>query len=169
MDKATMCLSKVSLLVGTDYTPVEVLGVVVGKARVKKHLATLFAGADNDAAVGVNEEEEDVQRSRTVEATRELGRQVVELGRTFERVWRSASGVDGVLSFDPEEAAVGVDGEIRALLVALSLYRQLFPDAHKDVCGLHSSSVLLSPRRARPARRVVYVALVAKGAGEQGV
>jgi hypothetical protein len=80
-----------------------------------------------------------------LEAARELGGQVAELGKAFERVRRSAFGVDGVLSFDPEEAGVGVDGEIRALLVALSLYRQLFPDAHKDVCGLHSSLALLSP------------------------
>jgi len=146
MDEAAMCLSKATPSAGTDYTPVEVLGVVVVKARMKKHLATLFAGAvDEDAAAGINEEEEEVQRSRTAEAARELGGQVAELGRTFERVWRSASEVDGVLSFDPEEAGAGVDSEIKALLVALSLYRQLFPDAHKDVCGLHSSSALLSP------------------------
>ena len=148
MDEAAVCLSKATTTsVGTDYTPVEVLGVVVVKARMKKHLATLFAGAvDDDVAVSVNEEEEEVQRTRTVEAARELGGQVAELGRTFERVWRpSASGVGGVLSFNPEEAGAGVDGEIKALLVALSLYRQLFPDAHKDVCGVHSSSALLSP------------------------
>lgn len=146
MDEAAMCLSKATPSVGTDYTPIEVLGVVVVKARMKKHLATLFAGTvDDDAAVGVNEDEEEDQRSRTVEAARELGGQVAEFGRTFERVWKSTSGVDGVLSFDPEEAGAGVDGEIRALLVALSLYRELFPDAHKDVCGLHSSSALLSP------------------------
>ena len=151
MDEAVARLSKATPSVGTDYTPVEVLGVVVVKARMKKHLATLFAGTvDDDAIVGVNEEEEEeVQRGRTVEAARELGGQVAELGRTFERIWKSAFGVDGgVLSFDnPEEAgagaAAGVDGEIKALLVALSLYRQLFPDARRDACGLQSA--LLSP------------------------
>jgi len=145
MDEVAACLSRATPSVGTDYTSVELLGVVAVvkglKARMKKHLATLFAGAvDDDAAAGVNEEEN--QRSRTVEAAHELGRQAAELGRTFERVWKS---VEGVLSFDPEEAGVGADSEIRALLVALSLYRQLFPDAHKDACGLHSSSALSSP------------------------
>jgi hypothetical protein len=65
MDEAAMCLSKATPSVGTDYTPVEMLSVVV-KARMKKHLATLFAGAvDDDAAAGVNEEEEENQPSRT--------------------------------------------------------------------------------------------------------
>ncbi|KIM42175.1 hypothetical protein M413DRAFT_444638 [Hebeloma cylindrosporum] len=154
MDEAAVCLSKATPSDGTEYTPVEALGVVVVKARVKKHLATLFANVvDDDMIMEGNEEEEeeDVQRRRTVEAARELGGQVAELGRTFERVWKvTTSGVDGgVLSFDhlhhPEEATgPGVDGEIKALVVALSLYRQLFPDAvQKDGCGLHSS--LLSP------------------------
>jgi hypothetical protein len=173
MDEAAMCLSKATPSVGTDYTPVEVLSVVVVKARMKKHIATLFAGAvDDDAAAGVNEQEEEVQRSRTVEA-RELAGQVAELGRTCERVWRSASGVDGVLSFDPEEAGADVDGEIKALLVALSLYRQLFPDAHKDVYGLHSSSALLSPPPSpfnkAECREGLYVTFVEEGTGELGV
>ena len=145
MDEAALLLSKATPSDGTEYTPVEVLGVVVVKERVKKHLAKLFAGVVDDDAMEDNEEEEEDQRSKTVEAARELGGQVAELGRMFERVWKSTSGVDGLFSFDPEEAGAGVDSEIRALLVALSLYRQLFPDAHKDVCGFHSSSALLSP------------------------
>jgi hypothetical protein len=172
MDEAAMCLSKATPSVGTDYTPVEVLGVVVVKARMKKHLATLFAGAvDDDAATGVHEEEEN-QRSKTVEATRELGGQVAELGRTFERVWRSVSGVDGILSFDPEEAGAGVDGEIRALLVALTLYRQLFPDAYKDVWFALVFGVVEPPAESvqqGDCGEVIYVAFVEKGVGESGV
>jgi len=146
IDKATTCLSELATSSDGERanTPIEVLGAYVVKERVKRHLATLFAGVV--AGLGVvdedKEEEEEEERQKTVAAAQELGGHVEELGRTFERAWKLTSDDEVCsLSFDAEDA----DSEIRALLVALSLYRRLFADAHNDECGPFSSSLLSPP------------------------
>lgn len=146
IDEAAVCLSKLAFSSHDEraYTPIEVLGAYVIKERVKRHLAALFAGVV--AGPGIvdedKEEEEEEERRKTVVAAQELGGHVEELGRTFERAWKLSSDDEVCsLSFDAEDA----DSEIRALLVALSLYRQLFSDAHNDGCGLFSSSLLSPP------------------------
>ncbi|KAF8970448.1 hypothetical protein BDZ97DRAFT_1914739 [Flammula alnicola] len=126
------------------YMPFEVLGCLVVKERVKKHLGSLFV----DAVVGGNEtpqakEEQDWRQ--TIDAARELGGHVEELAKMFERVWKSGNAAvveDADVNLPAADSESGIDGEIKALLAALVLYRQLFADASD---GWMSSSTLLSP------------------------
>ncbi|PPQ72387.1 hypothetical protein CVT26_006747, partial [Gymnopilus dilepis] len=98
------------------------------------------------------EEKEERKWRRTIDAAREMGGKVEDLGRLFERVWKapavleledgedevaevfgvrasspSSSDVDDSTSLSPEEEVDPADQEIRALLTALILYRRLFP------------------------------------------
>jgi hypothetical protein len=150
-------------------TPIEVLAGVLVKQRVKRHLGTLFVDA-----VGVSESEdkenlektkerveserkaEEAEMRRTIEAARELGGDVEELGRILERVWKqpanlflddlSESLVDAEDSEveDNDDGAVEVlDKEIKALLTGLVLYRQVFGVQKKGVTSV--TSALISP------------------------
>ena len=74
-------------------TPLQVLGCLIVRERVKKHMGRLFvqvvANAAERAIVNGDEEgrEEEVRRI-TVDAARELGGSVEQLGKAFERVWK---------------------------------------------------------------------------------
>ena len=96
---------------GRKYTPLEVLGCLIVRERVKKHMGRLFVQvvAANAACrregrgvggggVMVNDEEEEesyreeeAARRMTVDAARELGGSVERLGRAFERVWKTTT------------------------------------------------------------------------------
>jgi len=127
-----------------SYTPLQVLGCLVVKERVKEHLASLFV-----EAVGAQEVvKEDAEWRKTIDAARELGGHIEELGKMLERVWKStdASSIDdSELALDAAaDFEADVDGEVKALLAALVLYRRLFGDAETE-CLSSSTSTLLSP------------------------
>ena len=125
-------------------TPLQTLGCLIVKERVKRHIGNLFVQvvahtAERDLDEEAREEE---ARRLTVDAARELGGHIEKLGKAFERVWKTASVEDDDLSyFVGAESAV--DQEIKALFTVLVLYRRVFAtDAHSE-CG--PSSTLLSP------------------------
>jgi len=126
------------------YAPIEVLGCLVVKERVKDHLGSLFV----EAVGGQETPKEDEEWRKTIEAARELGGHIEELGKLLERVWKTsdASAIDdGDLALDAvTEFEADVDGEISALLTALVLYRRLFGDVETE-CLSSSTSTLLSP------------------------
>ena len=140
---------------GESYTPLQVLGCLIVRERVKKHMGRLFVQvvANSAERAVVNDEEEDREeeaaRRLTVDAARELGGSVEQLGRAFERVWKTTTSVvvedeDDFSSFVGLESAVDHD-EIKALFTALVLYRRTFrTDLHPE-CGGPSTPQLISP------------------------
>ena len=130
------------------YTPLQILGSLIVKERVKKHIGKLFVQTvvhTTERVVNDEEEREEVARRLTIDAARELGGYVEKLGRDFERVWRTASIEDDDVSYfvGLESTKSAVDHDIKALFTALVLYRRVFAaDAHPE-CG--PSSTLLSP------------------------
>ncbi|KAF8804632.1 hypothetical protein BYT27DRAFT_7106313 [Phlegmacium glaucopus] len=137
---------------GRIYTPLEVLGCLIVKERVKKHVGKLFvqvvAHAGKRTMVNDEEErEEEEARRMTVDAARELGGSVEMLGKGFEQVWKTASVEDDDLSYlvDSESMESVVDDEIKALFTALVLYRRFF------VCLAHPECLLSSTLRSLPS------------------
>jgi len=134
---------------GRISTPLEALGCLIVKERVKKHVGKLFvqvvAHAGERAMMNDEEEREEQARRMTVDAARELGGYVEKLGKDFERVWKTASVEDEDLShFVGSESTESVmDHEIKALFTALVLYRRVFAAHTHPECG--PSSTLLSP------------------------
>ena len=124
------------------------LGCLIVRERVKKHMGRLFvqvvANAAERAMVHDEEGREEEARRLTVDAARELGGSVEQLGKAFERVWKTASSIeDDDLSYFVGLESSAVDHEIKALFTALVLYRRAFAiDLHPE-CD--SSSTLLSP------------------------
>ena len=96
---------------------------------MKKHMGRLFvqvvANAAERAVVNGDEGREEEARRITVDAAREFGGSVEQLGEAFERVWKTTSAEDDDLSY-----FVGLDSamdhEIKALFTALVLYRRAF-------------------------------------------
>ena len=149
---------------GRTYTPLEVLGCLIVRDRVKKHMGRLFVqvvaanATITERSVLVNDEEEDreeeVARRMTVDAARELGGSVEQLGKAFERVWKTT-----IISVEDDEfvglelsssSADGGDDGIKALFTALVLYRRAFAGPGERVGGGgggcdNPSFTLLSP------------------------
>lgn len=151
------------------YTPLEVLGCVVVKERVKAHLGKLFVESVVEESVVADEKKEEQERRKTIEAARELGGSTEDLGRLFERAWKT----DSVELEDVELALANssdggiVDEAIRSLFTALVLYMRIFgEDASSSETECPSSmssstvtfSTLLSPPptpRTVPAQMLV--------------
>ncbi|EAU82892.1 hypothetical protein CC1G_05514 [Coprinopsis cinerea okayama7 len=169
----------------TPLEPIGVLGAVLVKQRVKQHLGVLFVEAVSllqDEVVVVAEKEDgrdqeeegkkfEVEVRRTVEAAKELGGWIEQLGRTLERVWKSSSLVDVEdLPFsspspsssptEDESSENGIEGEIQSLLTALVLYRKLFSGTTTPTV----SSLLISPPPS-PTGRVAKDGSVGGGGG----
>jgi hypothetical protein len=138
---------------GRMYTPLEVLGCLIVRERVKKHMGKLFvqvvaANATERVTMANDKEEEEYReeeaaRRITVDAARELGGSVERLGKAFERVWKTTISVD-----DDElcsERAVDQDDGIKALFTALVLYRGAFGATIGLQHPCDPSSTLLSP------------------------
>ena len=135
---------------GRAYKPIEVLGCLLVKQRVKQHLGELFV----DSVYGSNSEKDDKESAkrkedemrRTIDAARELGGQIEELGRILEKVWKTPTAALDHINLDEDvdlsEAQDSVDTQINALLCALVLYRRVFSDP-LQLAGC--SSALLSP------------------------
>jgi hypothetical protein len=127
---------------GRPYSPIEVLACGVVKERLRSHLGKMFVGRREDKDEVEEEEESEVEeekRRRTVDASRELGGKVEEMGRLFERIWKLGVGVGGVgmrdvegVFLDGNSGAGELDEEIRALFVALVLYDRLFGEAASE-------------------------------------
>ena len=164
---------------GRMYTPLEVLGCLIVRERVKKHMGRLFvqvvaanAAARERTITLVNDEEEaeyreeEAARRMTVDAARELGGTVERLGKAFERAWKTTISVedDELLYFVglEEETTSSVDDdddEIKALFTALVLYRLAFgaiTDLQQQRCD--PSSTLLSPPPSPSSRGSVKYA-----------
>jgi hypothetical protein len=129
---------------GTIYTPLQVLGCLIVKERVKKHFGRLFvqivAHAEERAMVIDEQEKEEAARRMTVDAARELGGYVENLGKAFERVWKTTSIEDDDFLYFVDSTESVVDHEIKALFTALVLYRRVFATNTHPACG-----ALLSP------------------------
>lgn len=145
-----------------EYDLLEMLACGIVNERVKEHLGWMFvdfvsAREDEDGDEMEEEEErgkleEEERRRKTVDASRELGGSVEELGRLFERMWKI--GVGGVDLEDIESvfsdmcSPGGLDEETRSLFVALVLYARLFGDGATETSEeteTERSSSLLSP------------------------
>jgi hypothetical protein len=141
-------------------TPIEVLGATLVKQRVKQHLGALFVEAVSLSQDEIVEQEKDESKNleaeicRTIEAAKELRGSIEELGCTLERVWKSSSAaalLDEVTTTDVDESSErGVDGEIRALLTALVLYKRMFSGSNTPTV----SSLLISPPPSPTGARV---------------
>lgn len=150
IDKAVEHLTETFILAeGKSQSPMQILASTLLNDRVKKHLALLFvgsvrAGSDDDKDKDKDAEEKDktdkeiVEIRRTIEAAKELGGHAGELGRTLERVWKLGVNCQTVVE-DIRGDESGVDGELKALLAAVVLYRRLFASM------TNGSSALLSP------------------------
>ena len=139
-------------------TPLSVLASIAVKQRVKQHLGRFFVDA-----VGVASEEcvdkkrsaskqengardEEKELKRTIEASKEVGGDVAELGRKLERVWKASSSPFGLVASvalpSSEDCNLSaLDAEINSLLTALVLYRRLF----SGPTAASVSSALISP------------------------
>jgi len=142
---------------GTDRpSPLHLLGTAIVKERVKKHLGLLFIGSigteDNEIDIDSVEKEE---RRETIEAAKELGGRVGELGRTLERVWKL--GRNSLVDVqDVQDDVPGVDGEIHALLTALVLFQEVFAAPLKiGVPATLSNGVQKDQRGAAILRRAL--------------
>ena len=148
---------------GRMYTPLQVLGCLIVIERVKKHMGRLFVQVVANATEGaiVNDEDrEEEARRMTVDAARELGGSVEQLGKAFERVWKTTTSVedDDLSYFVSLESAV--DHEIKALFTALVLYRRAFAiDLHPE-CGGPSSTLLSPPPSPTFKRSVKYARML---------
>ncbi|KIY73822.1 hypothetical protein CYLTODRAFT_439501 [Cylindrobasidium torrendii FP15055 ss-10] len=123
------------------YTPIGVVSAHLILRRLRKHAVAMFVGSIVPRHLGVDTDKEEEARRVTVDSARSLGGDIARLGDTFEEVW---NGGDPRLE-DEEYEDEGVQAEIRALLVAVVLYRQIFPSAVLGKAGEESVSILLSP------------------------
>lgn len=133
---------------GQIYTPLQVLGCLIVKERVKKHIGKIFVQvvASSAESETINDEEGEEEACRmTVDAARELGGHIEKLGKAFERIWKTTIIEADDLSYfvGPESTELVVDHEIKALFTALVLYRRVFAAHVHPECG--PSSTLLSP------------------------
>ncbi|KAJ3798846.1 hypothetical protein GGU11DRAFT_555336 [Lentinula aff. detonsa] len=146
------------------YSPIGVLACILVKERVKHHLKLMFIKTvlpDEDcyeledvSATTITdsvEDKEEEERRKTIEAARSLGGKIAELGDTLQRMWTMGIWEFGDIKLpqdDDDEQEPDLDAEIRVLLNALILYRQIFSSS---ILGSaqngHSSgvSILLSP------------------------
>ncbi|KAH6905342.1 hypothetical protein BKA70DRAFT_1402659 [Coprinopsis sp. MPI-PUGE-AT-0042] len=164
LDDATKALAEASPKDKTNgesaLTPIEVLGATIVKQRVKQHLGALFVEVVSLSQDEIVEQDKDESKNleaeigRTIDAAKELGGSIEELGCTLERVWKSSSATlldDLHLSDVADESSEGgVDGEIRALLTALVLYKRMFSGSNTPTV----SSLLISPPPSPTGARV---------------
>ncbi|KAG6917610.1 hypothetical protein DXG01_001841 [Tephrocybe rancida] len=120
--------------------PMRVLAAALVRERVASHLGVLFVGSvrgEDDADVDVEEREKEVKEwRRTIEAAKELGGHVGELGRRLERLWKVPSElitVD-VKGYESE----GEEDEVEALAAALVLYCRVFSSIESGESALMS-------------------------------
>jgi len=122
-----------------EYELIEILACGVVKERVRSHLGRMFVdfvGAHEDEEDEDCRAEEERRRRRTVDASRELGGSVEEMGRLFERLWKIGVGSvemgDVECAFSNVQDSGGVNEEVRALFVAFVLYARLFGGASSE-------------------------------------
>ncbi|KAF5383267.1 hypothetical protein D9615_005063 [Tricholomella constricta] len=142
LDAAAARLADVEGEKGQGQTPMQVLADALVRERIRAHLGVLFIGSVSERAGDEVEpdkevlELENVERQKTVEAAKELGGRVGELGRRLERVWKVT-----VDSAAEEMGDEGREGEAEALLAALVLYRRVFSSLGNG----NGASGLMSP------------------------
>ncbi|KAG6810565.1 hypothetical protein H0H92_011321 [Tricholoma furcatifolium] len=145
---------------GERATPIRVLAATLVRERVRAHLGSLFVGnvrltsgdaeredtgvdVDADAEERENEEKE---RRRTIEAAKELGGSVGELGRRLERLWKVPDAAKVEVISDSETAyEEGEPDEVEALATVFVLYRKVFSATKAQGCVGDGSSTLMSP------------------------
>ncbi|KAF5352211.1 hypothetical protein D9758_009218 [Tetrapyrgos nigripes] len=143
------------------YSPIGVLAWMLVRTRVKRHLQVMFVKAvlpreslvddeDDTKSSACADEKEDDERRRTIEAARSLGGKMAELGDVLQKV--GTMGVwelDDLASFaedEEQDEEPSLDTEIKLLLNALILYRQIFSSSILESAGYGSGvSILLSP------------------------
>ncbi|GLB39084.1 putative helix loop helix domain containing protein [Lyophyllum shimeji] len=123
-------------------TPVQLLAAALVRERIRAHLGVLFAASVNSRAGDEGGEldkealeREDVERQRTIEAAKELGGHVGELGRRLERVWKVPGDC---LRNDLDVGSEEGEGDLEALLAALVLYRRVFASPGNGASALMS-------------------------------
>lgn len=143
VDEAIARLGEEPTEIPVTRPPMQVLGNALVKERVRKHLGLLFVGSVQGGDEGEKERETAAQelgeREETVEAAKELGGHVGELGRKLERAWKLSADCELEKEGGQEEEQGGIDGDIAALLTALVLYRRVFSSIG------NGASALLSP------------------------
>ena len=138
--------------------PIGTLATLLIHKRLLKHVSALFVrtvlpdhsrtrGAEDDWVYAEIDNTEDMKLKETIDAGKSLGGRIRELAEALEKVWSSGIGdINDVL--DSNDANHGeVEGEIRSLLSALMLYRQVFPSSILNCVRASAESVsfILSP------------------------
>ncbi|KAJ2937071.1 hypothetical protein H1R20_g24, partial [Candolleomyces eurysporus] len=113
-------------------TPVEVLASVLVRQRVKQHLGQLFVEAVGVSGVALS--------GADGEEVKDHGRDK-EKEKNVENNEEEEAADEGADDSDNNDKSLQLDGEIRALLTGLVLYRRLFAVPK----GVSVTSVLLSP------------------------
>ncbi|KAF8067742.1 hypothetical protein FPV67DRAFT_1493297 [Lyophyllum atratum] len=122
---------------GKALTPMQLLATSLIRERIRSHLGVLFVRSVNGEEDGQDKdavERETLERERTIDAAKELGGGVGDLGRRLEQVWKVSVSVSAGLEYAGEEESA--EGE---LLKALVLHRRVF---RADGNG---ASALMSP------------------------
>ncbi|EPQ53596.1 hypothetical protein GLOTRDRAFT_139779 [Gloeophyllum trabeum ATCC 11539] len=148
-------------------TPLRVLAEVLLCERLRRDSATLFvrtvlrkgqkAASEYEdekcsPAAAWDPEEEMVlekERRRTVDAGKSLGGLTAELSEYLEKIWEtgycSLEALDADGRGASTESSAELEAEVRPLIRALMLYRQIFPSCLAGSAGEGSISLILSP------------------------
>ncbi|KAG6888195.1 hypothetical protein C0995_009975 [Termitomyces sp. Mi166 len=137
-------------------TPMHVLATSLVRERVRKHLGVLFVGcvrvedADVEGVEGEEREKELIERNRTIEAAKELGGSVGELGRRLERLWKVPTGEFTLSEVKEDEDEDEMEVKVETLVDAVVLYRRVFSAGAAGGVGCgqgnaNPASALMSP------------------------
>ncbi|KZT28071.1 hypothetical protein NEOLEDRAFT_1109510 [Neolentinus lepideus HHB14362 ss-1] len=86
------------------------------------------------------------ERRRTIDAGKSLGGLTAELSEYLEKIWETGyCSPDALDADDGHSESVQLNAEVRPLIRALMLYRQIFPSCLAGNTGEGSISLILSP------------------------
>ncbi|TFK49355.1 hypothetical protein OE88DRAFT_1662871 [Heliocybe sulcata] len=141
-------------------SPLRVLAEVLLCERLRHGSATLFVRtvlgkgrrtAEDDechSAEALDPEEimaMERERRRTIDAGKSLGGVTSELSEHLEKIWETGYCSPDALDSACDESQGELDAEVRPLIRALMLYRQIFPSCLAGSAGEGSISLILSP------------------------
>lgn len=133
-------------------TPIGLLATTLIHERLLKHASVLFVRtvlpdrSPNDTEVYAKQDDmEEEQRKETIDAGKSLGGRTKELADALDKVW--TTGVNNVSDFMDDEDIQddGVESEIRSILMALILYRRIFPSSILSCASASGVTFILSP------------------------
>ena len=137
LDEAAKWLAKHNRTIeSTKQSPIGILAIQVIHERLLSHASVLFVrtvlpeprDAEDNWLYAESDNAEDMRRKETIDAGKSFGGRTRELAEALEKIWSSGvSDVDDLLDSSSDAGDGEVEGEIRSLLSALTLYRRVFP------------------------------------------